>query len=119
MTMLRGSGMKASATFLLLLLAAAAGGSGKKDGEAQGPVSARHSRLYGPALDSRVVTSARYLYVQVTRTTNTQPPRRPAMMRLASDAPCRVPDGGESLLRRQRTRKGATSRIRRAATRSP
>ncbi|KAJ1467992.1 hypothetical protein T484DRAFT_1856929 [Baffinella frigidus] len=62
--MLRGSGMKASATFLLLLLAAAAGGSGKKDGEAQGPVSARHSRLYGPALDSRVVTSARYLYVQ-------------------------------------------------------
>jgi len=66
--MLCGSGMKATATVLLLLLAAAAGGSGRKDGEAQGPVSARHSRLYGPALDSRIVTPARYLYVQVKPT---------------------------------------------------
>ena len=81
--MVFGSGTKAAATFVLLLLAAAAGGSEQKDNEAHGPVSARHSRLYGPALDSRIVTPARYLYVQVKPTTNIDAARganRPTMM---------------------------------------
>ena len=63
---LRGGVMRGAVSILLLLLArAAVGGSSDRDETASGPVSARRTKLYGPALDSRVVTPARFLFIQV------------------------------------------------------